>query len=193
MILETKAFGYVEIQDTDVFTFDEGIPGFPNEKRFAVLYDNQKDSPFMWLQAVDNPNLTFVIVDPYSFKPDYGFVIDPGTMKELGIETHEDVLVFSIVVIPEDISRMSANLRAPIIINHRTRKGKQYALENSYYSVRHYIVDEIKESITPIVGTAGTGKKKTAVKKPANKKKKTVKENIKKTAVGSKAAKVQSK
>lgn len=152
MIIKTKNFGNVEVQDTDVINFEEGVPGFPNEKKFVVLFDNTKEeSPFMWLQAVDNSELTFVVVDPFWFKPDYKFNIDVETKNQLDIQNPEDVLVLSVVVIPEDMSKITANLKAPLLVNHRTHKGKQYILENDKYSVRHYIMDELERNFSSAV------------------------------------------
>lgn len=152
MIIKTKSFGNVEVQDTDVINFSDGVPGFPDEKRFVVLFDNTKEeSPFMWLQAVENSELAFVVVDPFWFKPDYKFNIDAETKKQLEIDAPEDVLVLSVVVIPEDMSRTTANLKAPLLVNHRTKKGKQYILENDKYSIRHYIMDELERNFSSVV------------------------------------------
>lgn len=191
MIIKTKSFGNVEVNETDIIDFPEGMPGFSDEKKFVVLFDKTKeDSPFMWLQAVENSDLAFVVVDPFWFKPDYKFNIDAETKKQLEISAPEDVLVLSVVVVPEDMSRTTANLKAPLLLNHRARKGKQYILQEDKYSIRHYIVDEIERNFSSVVMAqeeksakkSSTRKKSASCKSGNSEKKSTCKTNSQKTS-----------
>lgn len=145
MILETKHFGNVEINEDDVIIFEKGIPGFENNKRYAILYKVDDDNPFKWLQSVDNGSIAFVIIDPKTFKDFYEIKIEDEVMNELEIDELSDVMVYNIVTIPEDITKITANLRAPVIINAKKNKGCQIILENGDYSFRQSILNEIHE------------------------------------------------
>ncbi|NLT94714.1 MAG: flagellar assembly protein FliW [Clostridia bacterium] len=145
MLLETKHFGEIDIDENKIIYFPTGIIAFEDKKRFFIIESGQDDLPFCWLQSVDDGNLAFVLINPFVFRPDYEFEIPDVVVKELEIEKEEDVAVFSIVVVPEDIKKISANLLAPVIINIKNLKGKQIILNGNKYTTRHYILEELKK------------------------------------------------
>ncbi|MGE5472844.1 MAG: flagellar assembly protein FliW [Ignavibacteriales bacterium] len=146
MILKTKHFGNVEINEEDIITFSKGIPGFEGSKKFVILHKIEDDNPFKWLQSVDDGNVAFVIINPQSFKEHYEVKIEQGVLDELETENLKDVLVYSIVTIPEEVSKMTANLRAPVLINAKKNKGMQLVLDDERYGVKHGILDEFKKT-----------------------------------------------
>lgn len=149
----TKHFGNIKVDQDLVIYFGKGIPGFEQAKKFIIL-GNEEDLPFRWLQSVDLPELAFVLVDPFLVKGDYQIDINDEIMGTLGIESAEDLNVFAIVVVPEDTSKMSMNLKAPVIINTKNNRGMQVALDTEEYGVRHYILDELrKQEVEAYVGS----------------------------------------
>lgn len=158
MILQTRYFGELEISDNDVIHFKHGIPGFENVKRFVLIDSDVEGSPFKWMQGVDEPKPAFVIVDPFVIRKDYEIRLDDDVLNELEIKSQSDVLVFCIVVVPEDISKMTVNLQAPVIINCANRRGRQLILDTDRYGVRHYILEELQRQEDII--NAGADKEK---------------------------------
>jgi flagellar assembly factor FliW len=146
MLLKTKHFGEIEIDENKIIKFEDGLPGFDKLKKYTLLYNEENESPFKWLQSVDEPNLAFVVIDPFYIKSDYDIEISEEIMAKLGIEKPEDVDIYSIVVVPEDITKMSTNLKAPVIINTNKSKGAQIILEADTYKIRHYILEELKSA-----------------------------------------------
>lgn len=145
MKINTKLFGGIEIKDDDIINFPDGILGFEEYKRFIIINDPDEEVPFKTLQCIDETNIGFIIINPFLFNKDYDFTLSQSVLQKLKIETEKDVLVYSIVVIPEDISRMTANLSGPIIINTKTRLGKQIILDDKKYKTKHYILEELKK------------------------------------------------
>lgn len=145
MILNTKHFGNVEIKEEDLITFERGLPGFEDSKKYAILYKVDDDNPFKWLQSVENGDAAFVIVEPQVFKGHYEVKIDDYVADELEIKELSDVIVYSIVTIPEEISQMTANLKAPIVINAKNNKGCQMLLDGEKYSYKHSILQELQK------------------------------------------------
>jgi len=143
MKLNTKHFGEIEIDEKGILDFFEGLPGFENKRRFILLAGGDEQSPFKWLQCIDEPELAFAVVDPFIIKKDYDIDLSDSIAEELCIENTEDVLVYSIVVVPGDVSKISMNLKAPVIINTKSRKGMQVVLDTDRYGVRHYILEEL--------------------------------------------------
>jgi len=158
MVLTTRYFGELEINDDQVIHFERGIPGFENVKRFILIDSDEEGSPFKWMQGVDEPKPAFVIVDPFFIRKDYEFRLDDEVVSELGIRSNSDVSVFCIVVVPDDISKMTVNLQAPVVINCVNRKGRQVVLDTDKYGVRHYIMEELRRQEDK--ANAGTDKEK---------------------------------
>ncbi len=144
MLIKTRNFGEIDVDREKILFFEEGIPGFENVKQFILLDTDDAESPFKWLQSVDSPELAFAVVNPFMILRSYDFEIDDNTVEALEIEKPEDVLVYSIVVVPEDVSKMTMNLKAPVLINSRNRKGMQVVLDTDKYGVRHYILEELQ-------------------------------------------------
>ncbi|MFA7411154.1 MAG: flagellar assembly protein FliW [Tissierellaceae bacterium] len=139
MKVQTKEFGEIEIPEENIILFNEGIPGFEEEKRFAILINEDKDNPFHWLQSLDTPDLAFIITDPFKIYEDYDITLPQTAIEKLRIEREEDLIIYSIVVVPQDMTKMTTNLMGPLVINTRERLGKQVILDNSDYTTRHYI------------------------------------------------------
>jgi len=145
MLIDTRHFGQIEIDEKGIIDFPEGLPGFEYVKKFVLLSNSDEDNVFWWLQSVDKPDLAFVVIDPKYIKEDYEVDVPDGEVEVLNIDEKCDITVLSIVVVPEDITQMTANLKAPIIINNTNKKGKQVVLECKDYSIKHYIMQEHKQ------------------------------------------------
>ncbi|MBX3237208.1 MAG: flagellar assembly protein FliW [Nitrospiraceae bacterium] len=128
MKFSTTRFGALEVKDETLLTFPAGILGFPEWTRY-VLLDHDTDAPIKWLQCVENPELAFVVLDPVLFKPDYQVELTQDAIRELDGREDDAVSVVTILTIPsEDPTRVTANLRGPLVMNHRTRRCKQLVL-----------------------------------------------------------------
>lgn len=136
MIVQSTRFGELEISEDQIFDFPQGIPGFPAEKRFVFL-DYQPDSPFYFLQSVTEPNLTFLLIDPFAFFADYEFVLEDDVAAEIGLSRDNPPAVYNITTVKGGLENMTANLVAPVLINARDRKGKQIVLEKTDYTTRY--------------------------------------------------------
>ena len=143
MILNTKNFGEIEINEQDLLEFEYGIPGFENMTKFVILgKTDDESSPFFWLQSAQNQNLAFGIMNPRDLVPDYEVEIDMFTANLLQIKDENDALIYAIVTVPEDISKISINLKAPIVINAKNNRGCQVVIEKEKYKFKHIITEE---------------------------------------------------
>jgi len=142
MKIATNRFGTLEISEDEIILFKEGLLGFEDYHKYIVL--NAEDgSPFRWLQSVEDGNLAFVIIEPLSFMFEYDIEIPDDDQEALSLERAEDVVIYAIVSIPENPQDMTANLQGPIIINKKTRVGRQSISLNPEWHVRHKILDEL--------------------------------------------------
>ncbi len=141
MRVETKPYGTVEIDERQKIFFPYGILGFEKLKHYVLL--DARQQPFYWLQSSDAVEVAFVLINPRIFQPEYILEVQPDELEEIGIENIEDALDFVIVTIPEDPSKMTANLQGPIIVNRNTRVGRQSISLNLKWMVRHVIMEEL--------------------------------------------------
>ena len=141
MRVETKPYGTVEVDERQKILFPYGILGFEKLKHYVLL--DARQQPFYWLQSCDAVEVAFVLINPRIFQPEYILEIPTEELEEIGIKKVEDALDFVIVTIPEDPSKMTANLQGPIIVNRNTRVGRQSISLNLKWMVRHVIMEEL--------------------------------------------------
>lgn len=148
MKVQTKWFGEIEVSEDKIITFDKGIIGFEDWKKYTLVYDAEKeeDVSIVWLQAVDEPTLALPIMKPEIVYEAYDPIVEDEIINSLG-ENIKDVelMVFCALTVPQDLTKMTINLKAPIIINVDTMKGVQLIADNSDYQVRYPIYDILKK------------------------------------------------
>jgi len=136
----TSRFGELEIDPQTVIEVPRGLIGFPDQKRYVIIQHKPR-SPFYWFQALEAPDLAFVIVDPLAFKPDYQAPLSKSVLEELKAERAEEVSVYVIITIPPGHpEKMTANLLGPLVINSQTRLARQLVLDENQYSHQYPVV-----------------------------------------------------
>lgn len=147
MLIKTRCFGDIDLEEDKILTFDNGIMGFEDCKRFAILYDNTEgDAPSIsWLQSLDEESLAIPVINPLLVKPDYNPVVEDALLDPLGELTQENMAILLSVTVPPDIEKMTANLKAPFIINSDTRKGRQIIVENADYAVKYNVYEAVQK------------------------------------------------
>lgn len=146
MKITTKIFGEIDIAEDKIITFVNGIIGFPELKRFTLIYNEEKGNGagIRWMQSVDEPNFALPVMDPLVAMDTYNPVVDDEIFKGIGELTQDNTLVLVSATIPKDITQMSVNLQGPYIINVDERKACQVIVENDDYPVKYYIYDILK-------------------------------------------------
>ena len=125
-------FGSFEVLCENILTFPSGILGFPEQQRYVML-DHDTEAPFKWLQSVEEPDLAFVVLDPCIFNPSYHIEVPADALVEIKAQEGEDLAVAVILTIPSgDPGRITANLRGPLLISHKTKLGKQLVLSEDF-------------------------------------------------------------
>lgn len=125
-------FGTFDVADRSILRFQAGILGFPESQRYVVL-DHDTEAPFKWLQSLDEPGLAFVILDPAIFSADYHVSVPADILTEMNNGKEEDLALAVILTIPsDDPAQITANLRGPLVMSHKTRLGTQLVLSEEY-------------------------------------------------------------
>ena len=149
MKLTTRIFGEVEIEDSKIINFPNGIIGFPDLTRFTLIHDEEEESgknTIRWLQSIDEPGFAMPVIDPLVVCPDYSPSVDETKVSDIGDIKNEDVLVLVTVTVPHDLTKMTVNLMGPFVINTESMKGVQTIVENSDYPVKFPIYDILQKN-----------------------------------------------
>lgn len=144
MKLKSRRFGELNIPDEKVITFPDGLLGFPELKKFALL-EHSDDTPLHWLVSIDEPELAFVVIEPTTFLGEYKVELTKLDVEKLELEEDTETAVLTIVVIPEDPREMTANIKGPLVINVEKMLGRQVVMDNDEYSVKHKIFQHVKD------------------------------------------------
>ncbi|MEA4969081.1 MAG: flagellar assembly protein FliW [Candidatus Pelethousia sp.] len=137
MIIETHRFGRVTINPDHIISFGEGLLGFEQLKRYAIILCEATE-PIQWLQAVDDPTVSLPIINPFLIKPDYELDVDDAELHSIGTPSVEEILIVNAMVLPEKIREATVNLSAPVLINLRTKQGRQIVMEYSQANAIRY-------------------------------------------------------
>ena len=144
--VNTVRFGDIEVDESKVVHFPQGIPAFEEEHEFLIIpYD--ETSPYVFLQSLTTPDLAFLMTIPFVFFPDYEFEIDDDSLSKLGIREQEELLIYVLLSLPGGmVEKMTANLMAPVIINTTNMQARQVVLDKSRYNTKHRLFPEKKEA-----------------------------------------------
>ncbi|MBH0164050.1 flagellar assembly protein FliW [Fictibacillus sp. 7GRE50] len=141
MKLQTKFDEILEINESDILHFDNGLPGFEEEKQFILL--PIEDTELFMLQSINQKNLAFITTNPFVFFHNYDFELGSQEQKLLGVKEENDVYVQVIITVSDPYVKSTANLQAPIIINTKNNKCKQVVLTDSRYRTKHFLTEAI--------------------------------------------------
>lgn len=143
----TRLFGEIEIDESKIITFEDGIIGFPDMKKFTLIFDKEKEGrpSISWLQSMDEPEIAFPVMDPLLVCETYNPSVEDELLKNLGTIKEDNLYVLVTVTVPQDIKELAVNLKAPIVINTDTRKASQIIVEDDL-PVRYRIYDILEEA-----------------------------------------------
>lgn len=142
----TSRFGEIDFKESEVILLPKGVLGFSQLTKYVVL-EKKEFVLFKWLQSVEDPNVAFVIINPLKIFPNYKLEINEIELEELDYTNYNDLVIYVIITIPQDVSLTSANLLGPLVINPKKRLAKQAVMSNSPYTTKHYLLDEFRKRL----------------------------------------------
>lgn len=149
MIVNTTRFGPIEISSEDLLDFSEGLLGFNDLEKF-VLLDDPNDEIFAWLQSCDEPSIAFPVLEPELFEDNYKLELSKSDLQSLGADDVSGLRSFCIITIPEDPARMTANLKAPVVVNIEKRRARQCVLQNNKLEIREPIFTKLQQRVVTL-------------------------------------------
>ena len=146
MVIETSRFGSVSLSAEDILEFPEGLLGFNNLRKF-VLLDDPDDEIFAWLQSCENSDIAFPVLEPELFSANYQVHLSKNDLESLSLDSLDGSRCFSIITIPEDPTRMTANLKAPIFVNVKAKIARQVVLQDNNLAIKEPIFTKLQQRV----------------------------------------------
>ena len=137
--VRSELLGELDVSVDQVITFAHGLPGFPEGRQYGLLPTGREG--VFWLQSLDFTALSFLLIDPFRFFPN-DFVIDLSDedIARLGSSEESEILVLAIVTLGARLDESAtANLRAPILFNLKSRTAYQSIRADDRFNVREPI------------------------------------------------------
>lgn len=156
MEVQTRDFGALTFEDKDVITFPLGIVAFDHLHRY-VLVETVENSPWRTLQSVEDGNVAFAVVDPWAVAGKYDPQLSPEDLEFIGVDDIREAAFLAIAVIPDDVRKTTVNLRAPIVINPKTRMAWQVILPGDEYPIRCPVFGVEDAKVLPVQDESRAG------------------------------------
>ncbi len=140
MLLNTRCFGEVKIKKEEIISFTQPILGYDEYKQY-ILMKNESIFPTFWLQSVENPELAFPVVSPFIIDENYSINLNVYDFEDINLKEFNNAIILTLLVVPQDLSLIRTNLRAPIIYNPIEKLAKQIVLKEEKYPIHFHIMD----------------------------------------------------
>jgi flagellar assembly factor FliW len=158
MQVNSSRFGTFEVDDDRALTFERGLLGFPDSTNYVVV--EVEDTPYVWLQSVDEEDVAFLATSPFLFFPDYDLVLSDDDQASLSVDDPSQVEVLALLTVHRspngetatggetvnggeaaeaegDVPQaITVNLLGPVVVNTGNRQARQVVLDNPDYSTR---------------------------------------------------------
>lgn len=146
MKVSSRLFGNIDIEEGKIIHFVNGLVGFPQLMDFALIHDGEGKSGegVQWLQSMQEGNFAMPVLNPLQILPEFNPVVEDELLAPLGEMTAEDMLVLVTISVPEDVTKMTVNLKGPMVINAANCKACQVIAEGDECQVKFPVYDLLK-------------------------------------------------
>lgn len=162
MVVQTGRFGQIEVSSEEIISIPSGVLGFPEDHNFCLV-DPGDETLILWLQSLSNPRLAFPVLEPKIFKPEYVVRLSAAELRELRLASIKDASVFTILTIPAAMSEMTANMKAPLVINVREKTAKQVVLQENDQPIKLPMFKELRAHLISLPNTSAVKSEKSAI------------------------------
>lgn len=135
----SKVQGEIKYEENNIITFSKGLPGFDKLRKF-ILLDLQEYEPFKLLQSLEDDEISLIVTSPYEFFKEYEIKLSEEVIKNLNIESPNQVMILTTITLNSDVKKITTNLQGPIVINTSNNFGEQIILDNSKYKVKSPLI-----------------------------------------------------
>ncbi len=138
--------GPVSVPLDEVVIFPEGLLGFSHFKKFIFVSD-PTDDVFVWLQSCDKKEVAFPVIEAGFITETDKLALTAADRQKLALEELEVADFYCIVRVTSEAEGMTANLKAPIVINQKDRIGYQFIMANQKLQVQFPVFEVLKNRV----------------------------------------------
>jgi flagellar assembly factor FliW len=127
----------------------QGIIGFASYKRAELLY-LPDHLPFLWMNLQNEvDNLHFIVIEPGGIIPGYEPEIFDEDAEQLDLRDPSEAMILNVVTLRrQNPVEATVNLMGPLVVNRRTRIGRQLVISNySRYSAHHALIENPQAAV----------------------------------------------
>ena len=129
----------IDVPPSNAIELPQGLIGFTDYKRAELLY-LPDHLPFLWMKlhgATDH--LHFIVIEPGGIVPGYEPEIFDEDAMQLDLRDPAEAMILNIVTLKrQNPVEATVNLIGPLVVNRRTRIGRQLVISNySRYNAHH--------------------------------------------------------
>lgn len=136
--IQTSRFAELDVDESKIIEMKGGILGFNHLRRFIMII-HEEGSHLYWLQSIEDGSIAFIIMNPFIIKPDYEPEIDDQTLEMLEIDRAEEIDLMVILTVRSEPVKITANLRAPLVMNRDRKLAGQVVLADEQYPVQYNV------------------------------------------------------
>lgn len=125
-------------EEKEILYFEKGIPGFQDLKKY-IIKEVSEDSPFVIMQSIEDKDIGFILISPYLVDEKYEIKLKDEIINNLEIKDSKEVLLYTIVNLKDKVEDITTNLKAPLVVNIKSRKCEQYILDDEKYKIKERI------------------------------------------------------
>lgn len=145
MEINAKYFGQVSYDKNEAIHIINGLIGFEAYTEYLPIPFHEDNDSLISLQSLEDETLSFILMNPFGILADYSPSLSDEELKELDAEASEDLSYYVVCVMRDSVAESTVNLKAPLVVNARTRQARQIILDQSEYTFRHVLGDMMKE------------------------------------------------
>ena len=145
MEINAKYFGQVSYDKKEAIHIINGLIGFEAYTEYLPIPFHEDSDSLISLQSLEDETLSFILMNPFGILADYSPSLSDEELKELDAEASEDLSYYVVCVMRDSVAESTVNLKAPLVVNARTRQARQIILDQSEYTFRHVLGDMMKE------------------------------------------------
>ncbi len=134
MKLVSAKLGEIDYNSDDVIHFKYGLIGLDNHQNFVLLEENQF-APFGYLQSIEDPGFTLIVINPFLIDPNYTLDLLSDELESIDVHSTQDFMALAIVVFSPIPEQITVNLKAPLLVNVKNKQARQVLLISDTYSV----------------------------------------------------------
>ncbi len=149
VIIKTGRFGEITVKTEDIIRFPLGLLGFQELTEYCLI-DPGDETLILWLQSLQQPQVAFPVIEPRVFKTDYIVRLSASELRDLKLANVSKAAVYNILTIPVNVMEMTANMKAPLVINLNEGWARQVVLQENEYSIKHPMFKELRTHLLTI-------------------------------------------